>query len=150
MLRILLEVKISLIQKHQQQNNYMSMFNAITPAFAQMAMTLKFHVHGRDSCIYLVKLTVMEKYILLLEQIHSQTIAISHKLHIHLDHLQILMLTFSLLSSTLLFQNNISIQLDTEQIFKIKLQLICNFVMIQVILQLVLTQITMLKNITQR
>lgn len=53
-------MKISHTQKLQIQNNTMNMLHAITPEHAQIAMMLRFLVHGRDSYILDVLLMMME------------------------------------------------------------------------------------------
>lgn len=117
MLKMAKEVKIYLIQRHQITNSYMSTFNAIIQASAQMAMMLKFHAHGKDFCIYnawLIKF--QELYISQSVLIHFLIIVILLRHHIHLDHKQHSILIYSQHASTLWWKINHSIPLGMLQI----------------------------------
>jgi len=140
-------MKIFHIQKHQVQRSYMKLFNAISQVFAQMAMMLRFHANGRDSCICHATLMEMEKCMSPLEPIHYQIIATSPKLHIQADHKQISMLTFYLHASTPSLINNHSTQAVIEPISMIRHQSIYNSVMRWDTQQSALITLMKLKNI---
>lgn len=140
-------MKIFHIQKHLVQSRYMKSFNAISQVFAQMAMMLRFHANGRDSCICHVTLMAMEKSTSPSEPIHYRIIATSHKLHIQADLKQISMLTFFLHASIPSLINNHSTLAVIGPILMTKHQSIYNSVMRWDTQQSALITLMKLKNI---